>query len=273
MTQWDIEDITPALRDSPPDRRNQVWRDWYNHLISQLDNCDYRFMNYGYLGREGPELEPSDEADRIFIELYQVTLGGTDLTDKDVLDISSGLGGGAYWISRTCQPSSLVGMDLSPEAVGLCSKRYSDQHNLRFVVGDAESLPFPDNSFDVVYNIEASHCYTNFDVFLSEIFRVLRAGGVFCWSDFQSRTSMEKIESDFENSGLDIVSLNDITDGVLRSLDLVHKAISEDKLDSNQIIWSSDTDSLQDVIQEFAGGGRSYHCCNLSKKNSIGSKI
>ncbi len=230
-------------------------------------------MNYGYLGREGPELEPSDEADRIFIELYQVTLGGTDLTDKDVLDISSGLGGGAYWISRTCQPSSLVGMDLSPEAVGLCSKRYSDQHNLRFVVGDAESLPFPDNSFDVVYNIEASHCYTNFDVFLSEIFRVLRAGGVFCWSDFQSRTSMEKIESDFENSGLDIVSLNDITDGVLRSLDLVHKAISEGKLDSNQIIWSSDTDSLQDVIQEFAGGGRSYHCCNLSKKNSIGSKI
>ena len=177
MTQWDIEDITPALRDSPSDRRNQVWRDWYNHLISQLDNCDYRFMNYGYLGREGPELEPSDEADRIFIELYQVTLGGTDLTDKDVLDISSGLGGGAYWISRTCQPSSLVGMDLSPEAVGLCSKRYSDQHNLRFVVGDAESLPFPDNSFDVVYNIEASHCYTNFDVFLGEVFRVLRAGG------------------------------------------------------------------------------------------------
>ena len=83
---------------------------------------------------------------------------------------------------------------------------------------------------------------------------------------------MEKIESDFENSGLDIVSLNDITDGVLRSLDLVHKVISEGKLDSNQIIWSSDTDSLQDVIQEFAGGGRSYHCCRLSKHNSVGPR-
>ena len=272
MTQWDIEDITPALRDSPPDRRNQVWRDWYNHLISQLDNCDYRFMNYGYLGQEGPELEPSDEADRIFIGLYQVTLGDTPLTNKDVLDISSGLGGGAYWISRTCQPSSLVGMDLSPEAVGLCSKWYSDQPNLRFVVGDAESLPFPDNSFDVVYNIEASHCYTNFDVFLGEVFRVLRAGGVFCWSDFQSRTSMGKIESDFENSGFDIVSLNDITDGVLRSLDMVHKAISEGKLDSNRIIWGSNSDSLQDVIQEFAEEGRSYHYCRLSKYNSVGSR-
>ncbi len=269
MTQWNIEDITPALRDSPPDRRNQVWRNWYDRLVSQLDDSDYRFMNYGYLGLENLKLEPSDEANRIFIELYQVTLGDTSLTDKDVLDISSGLGGGAYWISRVCQPSSLVGMDLSPEAVGLCSKRYSDQHNLRFVVGDAESLPFPDNSFDVVYNIEASHCYTNFDVFLREVFRVLRAGGVFCWSDFQSRTSMGEIESDFENSGFDIVSLNDITDGVLRSLDSVHKTISKDTLGDNRIIWGGDVKSLQEVIQEFSSGGRSYHCCRLSKNNSV----
>ena len=272
MTQWDIEDITPALRDSPPDRRNQVWRDWYNHLISQLDNCDYRFMNYGYLGREGPELEPSDEANRIFIELYQVTLGGTNLTDKDVLDISSGLGGGAYWISRTCQPSSLVGMDLSPEAVGLCSKRYSDQQNLRFVIGDAEALPFPDDSFDVIYNVEASHCYANYDVFLNEVFRVLRAGGVFCWSDFQNRTTIKKIEADFEDSGFEIVSLDDITDGVLRSLDSVHKTISKDTLGDNRIIWGSDVKSLQEVIQEFSSGGRSYHCCRLSKNNSVDSR-
>jgi len=273
MTQWNIEDITPALRDSPPDRRNQVWRNWYDRLVSQLDDSDYRFMNYGYLGLESPKLEPSDEANRIFIELYQVTLGDTSLTDKDVLDISSGLGGGAYWISRVCQPSSLVGMDFSPEVVRLCNKWYGGQHNLRFVVGDAEALPFPDNSFDVIYNVEASHCYANYDVFLREVFRVLKAGGVFCWSDFQSRTSMEKIETDFENCGFEIVSLDDITDGVLRSLDSVHKAISEGKLDGKQIIWGNDTESLQDVIQEFAGGGRSYHCCNLSKKNSIGSRI
>ena len=95
MTKWGIEDITPALRNSPPDRRNQVWKDWYDSLINQLEDDDYRFMNYGYLGLEKLELEPADEANRIFIELYQLTLGDTNLTSKKVLDISSGLGGGA----------------------------------------------------------------------------------------------------------------------------------------------------------------------------------
>ena len=83
---------------------------------------------------------------------------------------------------------------------------------------------------------------------------------------------MEKIESDFENSGLDIVSLNDITDGVLRSLDSVHKTISKDTLGDNRIIWGGDVKSLQEVIQEFSSGGRSYHCCRLSKNNSVDSR-
>jgi ubiquinone/menaquinone biosynthesis C-methylase UbiE len=272
MTKWGIEDITPALRNSPPDRRNQVWKDWYDSLINQLEDDDYRFMNYGYQGLEKLELEPADEANRIFIELYQLTLGDTNLTSKKVLDISSGLGGGASWISRWHQPSSLIGMDISSEAVSLCNKWYGSQQNLRFIVGDAESLPFPNASFDIVYSVESSHCYANLDAFLREVFRVLRADGVLCWSDFQSRASMEKIISRFEDTGFTIISSKDITNGVLRSLEFVYKAISEDTLHAKRVIWGGNLESLQDVILEFAGGDRSYHCFRLSRNNVVVSR-
>ena len=267
---FECEDITPALRDSSSAGRNQVWKNWYDKLISQLGNSEYRFFNYGYLGPEKIELDPAEQDKRNFIELYQRTLGDTDLTGKDVLDVSSGLGGGALWISRRHRPASLVAMDLSTEAVNLCNEWYSDQRNLRFVVGDSESLPFPDSSFDVIYNVESSHCYGNFGAFLEEAQRVLRPDGVFCWSDFQSRSEMADIKSQFMDSGFTTVSFQDITEGVIRSLEFVRNGISEGTLDSNLFIWGGDTDSIQDVIEEF-GDWRSYHCCQISMDSSARS--
>ncbi|MEE3242751.1 MAG: class I SAM-dependent methyltransferase [Candidatus Thermoplasmatota archaeon] len=260
-----IEDITPALRNSKHDKRNKIWKDWYDRLISQMNDNYYSFLNYGYLGQKGIDLSPSDEAVRIFLELYQVTLGNTSLKSKSILDVSSGMGGGAAWIARTHNPASLVGLDISSEAVRLCNRLYHNQPNLSFTTGDAESIPFPDSSFDVVYNVEASHCYTNFNAFVTEVFRVLRPGGYFCWSDFHSSARMRGIESIFTNSGFEMESLSDITEGVLRSLDFVKQG----QTDVKRIIWATDIGSLEPVVQEFSSGERSYHCCRLFKNNSM----
>ena len=267
---FECEDITLALGNSPSDERNQVWKNWYDALIGQLANSEYRFINYGYLSLEKTDLDPSLEDKRNFIELYQRTLGDTDLAGKDVLDVSSGLGGGALWISRKHHPASLVGMDLSTEAVSLCKRWYGEEQNLRFVVGDSESLPFPDASFDVIYNVESSHCYTDLGAFLREVIRVLRPDGVFCWSDFQSRASMADIKSQFIASGFTSVNFDDITDGTLRSLEFVHNGILDGTLDSNLYIWGGDSDGIQDVIAEFSDW-RSYHCCRLSRDPSVRS--
>ena len=53
---------------------------------------------------------------------------------------------------------TLIGLDFSREAVSLCNKWY-EQENLDFREGNAQDLPFQKNSFDVVYNVESSHCY------------------------------------------------------------------------------------------------------------------
>ena len=47
----------------------------------------------------------------------------------------------------------------------------------RFEVGDAEHLPFEDESFEVVTNMESSHTYPNLRAFFSEVRRVLAKGG------------------------------------------------------------------------------------------------
>tara|TARA_B100001105_G_scaffold180061_1_gene145541 strand:- start:386 stop:1189 length:804 start_codon:yes stop_codon:yes gene_type:complete len=261
-----IEDITSALRNSQHHKRNKVWEDWYDRLISQMNENYYSFLNYGYLGQKRIDLSPSDEAVRIFLELYQVTLGKTHLNGKRVLDVSSGMGGGASWIARTHNPVSLVGMDISSEAISLCNRQYHDQQNLSFTIGDAESIPFPDSSFDVVYNVEASHCYTNFNAFVKEVFRVLRPGGYFCWSDFHSSAKIRGIESFFTDSGFELESSLDITEGVLRSLDFVKQGISRET-EVGRIIWATDIGSLELVVQEFSSGERSYHCCSLVKNN------
>jgi SAM-dependent methyltransferase len=259
--EWD--DITLALNQASTDQRNLVWKQWYDSLISQLATSEYRFINYGYLSSIDTPIDPAEERIRNFIGLYQRTLGDIDLTDKDVLDVSAGLGGGALWISRNYNPASLVAIDLSTEAVDLCNRWYSEQRNLKFIAGDAEELPFSDDSFDVIYNVESSHCYTNIDAFLAEMNRVLKPGGCFFWSDFQSRGSLEEIRSGFVSAGFKTVNFEDITDGVIRSLEYVRGGISDGTLDSNLFIWGGDTDCIQDVIGEFSDW-RSYHRCRVS---------
>ncbi|SIG06667.1 Probable methyltransferase [Mycobacteroides abscessus subsp. abscessus] len=93
-----------------------------------------------------------------------------------MLEVGCGHGGGASYLVRALQPASYTGMDLNPDGISFCRRRH-DLPGLEFVQGDAEDLPFPDESFDAVINVESSHLYPHFPVFLTEVARVLRPGG------------------------------------------------------------------------------------------------
>jgi ubiquinone/menaquinone biosynthesis C-methylase UbiE len=145
---------------------------------------DVVFFNFGY--EEDPPmalpLAPFDEPNRYCIQLYHVTASQVDLTGKKVLEVSCGAGGGASYIMRTLGPASYTALDLNPASIDLCR----NSHNiagLDFVQGDAQNLPFPDESFDAVINVEASHQYPDFVGFLTEVARVLRPGGHFLYTD------------------------------------------------------------------------------------------
>ena len=71
--------------------------------------------------------------------------------------------------------------------------------------GDAENLPFEDNSFDAIINVESSHCYGNVEQFLREVHRVLRPGGDFLFVDLRGAQKLVELQTmveDFDKEGL-----------------------------------------------------------------------
>lgn len=96
---------------------------------------------------------------------------------KDVLEIGVGMGADhTQWAQS--QPRSLTGVDLTPRAIEHTRTRLSLlglQSNL--VLVDAENLPFPDASFDLVYSWGVLHHSPDTPKAIAECHRVLRPGG------------------------------------------------------------------------------------------------
>jgi len=213
--------------------RRSLWKWWYQRLASYYKDRDWIFMNYGYTPVKGENTLPlknEDEYNRLYIQLYQHTLSDLDLKGKDILEVGSGRGGGASYVARYLSPSKLIGVDYSKNAVVLANS-FHQFSNLQFVEGDAEKLPFDDNTFDVVYNVESSHCYGDMKMFVSEVFRVLKPGGVFAWADLRDTGTMKKDDNIFMSSKFKILFKEEITPNIIHALDIMsnkkEKAINE----------------------------------------------
>ena len=83
------------------------------------------------------------------------------------------------------------------------------------------SLSFEDESYDIIYNVESSHCYSNMSEFISEVYRVLKPGGYFAWTDFRDKKTMESIHQLFISAGFEIKFQSDITDEVVAALNQI----------------------------------------------------
>jgi ubiquinone/menaquinone biosynthesis C-methylase UbiE len=198
----------------------KIFRHWYPLMTRRLgQQDDVVFLNWGY--EEDPPmglpLDESDEPNRFSIQLYHQTATQVDLSGKDVLEVSCGHGGGASYLVRTLHPASYTALDFNAAGIAFCQKRHK-LPGLDFVHGDAENLPFPDESFDAVVNVEASHIYPHLERFLSEVARVLRPGGHFLYADFRNRDNFPAWESALAESGMQLISERVINEQVLRGL-------------------------------------------------------
>jgi GT2 family glycosyltransferase/SAM-dependent methyltransferase len=95
---------------------------------------------------------------------------------KAVLDIACGEGYGSALMARRAR--SVVGVDISLEAVEHAKKAYGDVANLTFRSGNAAGIPLPNDSVDVVVSFETIEHHDRHEEMLSEIRRVLRQDGI-----------------------------------------------------------------------------------------------
>lgn len=203
--------------------RTPIIRYVYQQLAIQGSDKELEFLNYGYAYSDKSsllaQLEEEDKKYLYPIQLYHSTATKIDLAQKSVLEVGSGQGGGAHYVSRYLKPKRIVGMDLSQAAVQLANQKFGSD-NLSYVEGDALHLPFNDGEFDVVLNVESSHCYGDVDQFLSEVSRVLKPGGHMLFTDFRYLKQVPALALQLERSGLELISTDDITPNVIEALEL-----------------------------------------------------
>ena len=263
-----------AIVNRSPKARRLVFRKLFEYLARRCQHVtNWTQMNYGYA--DGPglghtvDLEPNEERERYCHQLYYRVVNGTHLSGKDVVEVSCGRGGGAAFVHRFFAPRTMTGIDLASGAVDFC-RRLHRSSQLRFLQGDAEDLPLFDESADALINVEASLCYGDVQKFFGEVYRVLRPGGHFLYTDLQATESIGDVLRSLRQSGFDVLHADDITANVARALELD----AQSRLD---LVRATAPWGLRKLMGAFAGtpetcvpmrlasGERQYWCLTLRK--------
>jgi len=102
-----------------------------------------------------------------------------------ILDVGCGVGGSYVTLEKF---GSVTGVDISSQAVKICHKKGIEN----VVVGSAEALPFPNDSFDVIVSLDVLEHLGDDGEGIREFYRVLKPGGMvfitvpahqFLWSE------------------------------------------------------------------------------------------
>lgn len=101
---------------------------------------------------------------------------------SSLLDVGDGTGEMLRMLAAARPEARYSGIDISPKMVETAGKKLGGAADLK--QGDAENLPFGDNSFDIVICNDSFHHYPDPGKALSEFMRVLRPGGTLLVSDY-----------------------------------------------------------------------------------------
>jgi len=113
------------------------------------------------------------------------------------LDVATG--GGHVALALAARAGQVVASDLTPAMLAVARNyaRSQGHTDILYVAGDAETLPFAEESFDIVTCRIAAHHFLHPQRFLAEVVRVLRVGGRFGFTDNVSPD--DPVEAEFIN--------------------------------------------------------------------------
>ncbi|MFO7874295.1 MAG: class I SAM-dependent methyltransferase [Bacteroidales bacterium] len=166
------------------------------------------------------------------------------LTDKDLLDVGCGNGVVALYVADNYSVNSVTGVDVNSNNVKIANeeKKIRNKNNVQFIEGDAQNLSqINNNSIDIIINIESAFHYPQKELFLDEIYRILKPGGQFVIADILTTSkenmllkgwkkkmnyyhwSFSKYRDAFDRSNLKLYSHEDITDKVISGFKMYKK--------------------------------------------------
>lgn len=169
---------------------------------------------------DGVAILQREVADRLLERLHLLKM-----VPDAILDLGSGTGYCSEKLALHYPKARITSLDLATAMVNKTRERFSKWSRFRrahqFVCGDAESLPFADNSFEMIFsNLTIQWC-ENLERTFSEMKRVLKPGGVLLYTTLgpdtlkELRTSWAQVDQGVHvNTFLD---MHDVGDAMLHS--------------------------------------------------------
>ena len=101
--------------------------------------------------------------------------------DGKLLDVPVGTAVFTYRKYKKLKNADITCLDYSEDMLTQAKSRFESNHiqNVKTIQGDICSLPFEDQSFDIVLSMNGFHAFPDKDKAFDEVFRVLKPGGKF----------------------------------------------------------------------------------------------
>ena len=129
------------------------------------------FLDYDQIAQHYNQRYPATqnwERGQALLELASRYRNGT------FLEVGSGTG---FWLNLLNQLTDrLFGLDYS---LGMIQQAKQQPASLQLTRGSGVQLPYRDNTFDLLYSVDAIHHFGDHRAFVAEAFRVLKPGGAF----------------------------------------------------------------------------------------------
>ena len=99
-----------------------------------------------------------------------------DMTGMDAIELGCGTGYVSSWMAR--RGAQVVGIDISKEQLATARRLAAEHHvDVIFIHGSAETVPYPDGSFDFAVSEYGAATWCDPYVWIPEAHRLLRSGG------------------------------------------------------------------------------------------------
>ncbi len=219
-----------------------------------MNQCEHNELKVPPLHFSGERIIPGEvpgDMELMHRKLYE--FAAQYVEGKRVLDVGCGEGYGSVLLAQ--KAASLVGVDISEEAVAHAAAKYSLE-NVEFRSMPAERLSLPDGSFDILVCLEVIEHARDYIAAMEELRRVLKAEGTLILS-----TPNKNVTSPRRPRPLNIYHLHEFT--IREARDLLRRYFSKveffsqkDPFErSRKIVWkvmSLDFACLRKLFPRFA---------------------
>lgn len=152
---------------------------------------------------------PSGHLGRIMVKIMNLMDSGLNkwvvekINQPDGVALEIGCGGGETMLTllKDHRLQHITGIDYSKASLNVAKKKnqaFIRQNKADLLLGNVTALPFPDNSFNIIFAVRSHYFWDDLDGSFSEIYRTLKQGGtmIILSEQYKIQYHMKKYNTD-----------------------------------------------------------------------------